>query len=42
MGEVITYEKIQERKREKIREEMRKEEEEITPEGDEKLVLGEE
>lgn len=38
---VITYEQIQARKLEKVREEKRKEEEENTPEGDEKLVLGE-
>lgn len=41
MGEVITFEQIQAIKREKAREEKRKEEEENTPEGDEKLVLGE-
>lgn len=41
MGEVITFEDIQERKRNNVREDRRKEEEENTPEGDEKLVLGE-
>lgn len=40
-GEVITYDQLQEHKREKKREEARKEEEERTPDGDMKLVLGE-
>lgn len=39
-GTVVTYEEIQKRKRDKVAEDLRKEEEARTPEGDAKLVLG--
>lgn len=40
-GTVVTYEELQKRKRDKVAEDARNEEESRTPEGDMKIVLGE-